>query len=317
MNLLYQCTLNRLTPVSAREAVLVTGAGTGLGEATALRLAQSGYTVFAAVRRAEDGEALKRQAGSAAHRVLPVLMDLMQQESVNAAVAAVQQQLDSGRLVFRALINSVGPMTVVGAMEVVSTQQLEDSAALNVSGTLRVTQAFLPLLRATAARGERARLIFTSSLSGTIMTVPFFAVHGCNKGAVEGLANAFRMELRGFVIDVCIVTPGAMSNVDRKTRVVAQQIPSMEQLTARFPRVGGGVLATYDRQLRSMATQLGIGAAPVEDAAVANEYCIRVWQPEARYFCSWDGVVASAIIAKLPEPIRDRMLLSMAKPKQI
>ena len=319
VNVVFQCCINRLAPVSAREAVLVTGASCGLGEATALRMARSGYTVFAAVRKAEDGDALKEKAGSAASRLSPLVLDLLQQQSVDAAVATVQRQLDAdggGWLMFRALINVVGPMTVVGAIEVCSPEQFESSYAVSVAGTVRVTQAFLPLLRATAARGERARLLFTSSISGAIMTVPYLALHGANKAALEEVANACRMELRGFGVDVSIITPGNMSNVERKNHIIERLTPHVQQLTARFPRVEADVLAEYDGRLRGMFSHMrGMSTEPVDSAAVASEYAVRVWLPDVRYLCSWDGTMATGMMARMPEMLRDRMFLSMAKTK--
>ena len=207
-------------------------------------------------------------------------------------------------------------MTVTGALEAVTVQSVQDSYALLASGTLRVTQAFLPLLHATAARGGRARLVFTTSISGSVLSVPFYAVHSANKAAIEQLANAFRMELHGFGIEVSIVTPGSMDNVERKNRDLAKLIPSMEQLVAAHPGVSRSVLGVYDRQLRGMFSSMKtMGAEPVGNAAVAHEWILRAWLPEARYFCSWDGTMASAVLARLPHQLLDRMLMNMTKAK--
>ena len=207
--LLFNSFANSLSTPTAREAVLITGCSTGLGEAAALHLASVGYTVFATVRKEEDGQALVRNAGRSSQRIAPVLMDITQQSSVEAALAEVSRRVANDRLSFRVLINNaagVVPKGFCGA-ELLPPAVLEHSFSFNTVAQLRVTQAFLPLLRATAGRGERARIVFTSSVAGVLGT-PCLTSYNAAKAAVEMMADCMRMELRAADIDVCVVQPG-------------------------------------------------------------------------------------------------------------
>src|SRR5271166_1038313 len=159
-------------------SVLVTGASRGIGRATALRLAARGWSVVAGVRRSEDGEALSAaQPG----RIATVQLDVTDEQQIAALDGALPAHLD-------ALVNNAG--VVVGSpIEAVPLSELRRQLEVNVVGQAAVTQALLPRLRAS-----RGRVVFVSSLSGRVAT-PLMGPYSASKFALEGMADALRMEL--------------------------------------------------------------------------------------------------------------------------
>ena len=127
---------------------LITGASTGMGRATALRLAADGYSVFACVRKMADGRALA-DAKPAAGEVIPVLLDVTDAGQIASAVAAVAERAgDAGLSV---LVNNAG-VGVFGPVELAPLETVRWQFEVNVTGQIAVTQAFLPLLRRRGGR---------------------------------------------------------------------------------------------------------------------------------------------------------------------
>ncbi|MDX6665819.1 MAG: hypothetical protein QOG68_2025, partial [Solirubrobacteraceae bacterium] len=171
-------------------AVLVTGAARGIGRACALRLAADGWDVLAGVRRAEDGEEL-RAAGDG--RIAPVALDITAADQVAALADALPARLD-------AVVNNAG-VVVSGPVEAVPLDELRRQFEVNLIGQVAVTQAVLGRLRAS-----RGRIVFISSLSGRVST-PLTGPYNASKFALEGLADALRMEVRPWGIRVVLVEP--------------------------------------------------------------------------------------------------------------
>ena len=174
-------------------SVLVTGSARGIGRATVLRLAAGGWDVLAGVRRAADGEALAAAAGAAAGRVRPVELDVTDAGQLAALDDALPERLD-------AVVNNAG-VVVSGPIEAVPPDELRRQLDVNVVGQVAVTQAVLPRLRAS-----RGRVVFLSSLSGRVST-PMTGAYSASKFALEGLADALRMELRPWGVRVVLVEP--------------------------------------------------------------------------------------------------------------
>ena len=306
------CFANRLSAPSAREAVLITGCSRGLGEATALHLAELGYTVFATVRREEDSAALLRKAGRSSARLLPIRMDITQQQSVDAAVAEVDKRIASDRLSLRVLVNNAGGLVTkaFSGVEVLPPEALARSFASNTVAPLRVTQAFLPLLRAAAARGERARIVFTSSVAG-VFPPPQMGSYAAAKFAQEGMADCLRMELRSSGVDVCVVRPG---NMDTPSNLQLQRdATSIDEMAAANPRVDRSVLAYYDRINKGFdRLQPGRPRFALSQLTRAHEHIVRARWVHARYSCGWDSFASTHFFSRLPEYVRDYAMLTGA-----
>ncbi|WP_158884106.1 oxidoreductase [Rhodanobacter sp. L36] len=179
---------------TTKKVALITGASSGIGEATARRLLADGYVVYAAARRLERMQALK----TAGARLLS--LDLTDDASIVAAVDAIRQA--EGRL--DVLVNNAGYGSY-GALEDVPLDEGRRQFEVNLFGLARLIQLSTPMMR--AQRG--GHIVNITSIGGK-MHEPLGSWYHATKFAVEGLSDCLRMELAPFGIEVVIVEPGAI-----------------------------------------------------------------------------------------------------------
>jgi len=191
------------TPTSLR-TVVVTGASTGIGAATARHLAAHGWCVFAGVRKQADGDQLK---DGATGDLRPILLDVTQPGSVESAVQTVAEALGNARLA--GLVNNAG-IAKMGPLAIQPLADFEAHFAVNVFGLLRVTQAFVPLLGSDKFRtGPPGRIVNITSVGGRI-AAPFLGAYTATKHANESMTDTLRRELLIFGIDAIAVGPGSV-----------------------------------------------------------------------------------------------------------
>jgi NAD(P)-dependent dehydrogenase (short-subunit alcohol dehydrogenase family) len=284
--------------------VLITGASTGIGRATALGLAASGWTVFAGVRKVADGEALRAAAGE---RVLPVELDVTDPAQIAAAAELVRERTgagpagsvspkgargSAGRL--DALVNNAG-IGVGGPLELVSAEDLRAQFEVNVFGQVDVTRALLGALR--AARG---RIVLVSSIGGRV-ALPFSAPYGASKHAIEAIGDALRGELHSSHIHVSLVEPGSVKTpIWGKSRAEAQQLKVPPELESEYGRVPGAfekVLSDTERR-----------GVPPEQVAATIERALTARRPRARYLVGRDAYGMVLAHALLPSGLFDRVV---------
>jgi NAD(P)-dependent dehydrogenase (short-subunit alcohol dehydrogenase family) len=225
------------------QTVLVTGTSTGLGRRTAEVLAERGHTVAATMRapQGKDRDAARTlitTGGASPGRILVVPMDIRDDESVNAGVAAAVEQ--AGGL--DAVVNNAA-YGITGIGESVTSGQLTDVLDTNLVGQQRVTRAALPHLR----QRRSGLLVFVTSAAGRV-TVPCMGAYSASKFGLEGLAQAYRYELRPLGIDVSIVEPGGFA-----TNITASQVTGADE--SRLPDYAE-VLELIDPFLRKIGEVL-------------------------------------------------------------
>jgi NAD(P)-dependent dehydrogenase (short-subunit alcohol dehydrogenase family) len=185
-------------PGRPSDAVLVTGASTGLGLATALELAAAGFRVFASVR-AEDSRPLVEQAAAARGVSLETLrLDLTDPASIEAAVAGVVER--AGGLY--GLVNN-GGVGLRGCLEDCSEAEIRHLFETNVLGTIAVTRAVLPTMRAA----RRGRIVTISSVAGRVCGWGV-TLYCATKWAQEGFGEGMAQELAPFGIQSILIEPG-------------------------------------------------------------------------------------------------------------
>jgi NAD(P)-dependent dehydrogenase (short-subunit alcohol dehydrogenase family) len=171
--------------------VLITGCSTGIGRATAERLADEGYNVHATARRPESIEDLAGR-GMRIHA-----LDVTDEASMGAAVAEVEQDGPIG-----ALVNNAG-YSQSGAIETIPMSSVRKQFETNVFGLIRMCQLVLPGMR-NAGSG---RIVNLSSMGGRLV-FPGGGIYHATKYSVEALSDALRFEVRGFGVDVAVIEPG-------------------------------------------------------------------------------------------------------------
>jgi NAD(P)-dependent dehydrogenase (short-subunit alcohol dehydrogenase family) len=269
---------------------LVTGASTGIGQATALRLARSGWTVLAGVRSDADGERLA--AAATGGSLLPIALDVTDFEQIRLAAARVAELAGGaapGRL--DALVNNAG-IGVGGPLELIPPDDLRRQLDVNVLGQVYVMQALLPALR--AARG---RIVFVSSVGGRV-AMAFTAPYAASKHAIEALGDALRVELRTSHVQVALVEPGSVATpIWDKARGDAERVTIPEQLHAEY----GHVPAAIDKTLRATAER----GVPPEKVAETIERALTARRMRARYVVGTDARVMIALRRLLPDHLFD------------
>lgn len=173
--------------------VLITGASSGIGKATAEKLLDDGYLVYASARRIDKLQALAAKGA----KVLE--LDVTQDESMKSAVDFIIRE--SGRIDI--LVNNAGYGSY-GALEDVPIEEAKYQFEVNVFGLARLTQLVLPYMR----KNSFGKIVNITSIGGKIYE-PLGSWYHSTKFAVEGLSDCLRLELKPFGIDVIIVEPGA------------------------------------------------------------------------------------------------------------
>jgi NAD(P)-dependent dehydrogenase (short-subunit alcohol dehydrogenase family) len=268
-------------------SVLVTGAGRGIGRAVALRLAEHGWRVHAGVRRAEDGEALRAAAGR--RDVVPVALDIRDAGQVAALPDAVGGRLD-------AVVNNAG-IVVAGPVEGLDLAELRQQLEVNVVAQVAVTQAVLPLVRASTGR-----IVFVSSISGRVAS-PFMGAYNASKFGLEGLADAMRIELRPWGVRVVLVEPGAID-----TDLWRGALDTADRSEARMAAAHRALYGRHIAGMRKTIAQIQKRTAPVESVAAAVDTALTAERPRARYLVGRDARVQVALRRALPTAAADAAL---------
>lgn len=189
----------------SEKSAVITGASTGIGYATAKLLSEKGWRVFAGVRKEADAERLRAELGE---RVTPLIMDVTQHDTLDAAAAQVREAL--GGQTLDGLVNNAG-IAVAGPLLHLDPEEMSRQLEVNVTGQLRATQAFAGLLGAEGGRtGKPGRIVNMSSVGGFSAT-PIATPYNCSKFALEAFTEGLRRELYIYGIDVVAINPGPIA----------------------------------------------------------------------------------------------------------
>jgi short-subunit dehydrogenase len=242
----------------AGRVALITGASSGIGEATAVELVRRGFTVYGAARRVD------RMSALAARGVHVIEMDVTDDASMTSGVERVLAE--QGRI--DVLVNNAGYGSY-GALEDVPLDEARRQFEVNVFGLARLTQLVLPQMRAR----HSGRIVNVSSIGGK-MYEPLGAWYHATKFAVEGLSDSLRVELAPHGVHVIVIEPGAI-------RTEWGGISAQSALA----RSGDTAYATQAQQLAKVydvADRPGVGADP-RVVAVAIGKAVTARRPHTRY----------------------------------
>jgi NADP-dependent 3-hydroxy acid dehydrogenase YdfG len=178
-----------------KEVILVTGASSGMGRETAIKLAEQGYIVYAAARRINKLSELKL------HGCIPLELDVTNEQSMVNAVKTIEKEHGGVDVLF----NNAG-VAILGSVEEMSLEDARKTFEVNVFGLARLTQLVIPYMR----QKGKGKIINNSSIAGKTHG-PLTAWYVASKHAVEGFNSCLRVELQPFGIQVVVIRPGAIS----------------------------------------------------------------------------------------------------------
>jgi len=272
-------------------SVLVTGASTGIGWATALRLDRDGWRVFAGVRRDEDAESLRAEGSD---RLVPVMLDVTDAAQVAAAAGLVGERVGEAGL--GGLVNNAG-IAVLSPLETIPLEDFRRQIEVNLTGQVAVTQAMLPLVRRAAGR-----VVFVSSIGGR-MALPFGAPYHAAKFGVEAVADCLRQELAPWKIDVSVIEPGS---IDTPIWERGEQIA--DEVAARAPaaqvELYGKTIERFRAAVRRTAER-GIAPDKVADAVT---HALTARRPRTRYVVGADARGQALLKRLLPDRALDTVV---------
>ena len=254
---------------------VVTGANSGIGRATAIRLAAAGHTVYGTVRDIAKADKLLAAADTAGVTIELAELDVADGDSVRAGFAEIFGR--AGRVDH--LINNAG-VGGNGVVEETTPKQFLDVMNVDLCGVVRCTQAVLPHMRERGS-GTIVNIASVAGRFGAIAQAPYVA----SKWALEGVSEELALEVAPFGIRVAIIEPGVT-----KSAIFAKNNDA--------PNVSGA----YDAQYRRMFAFYAAGirqATPAEEVADVILHAIDTDSPQLRYQVSW---AAAEIVAG-----RDRM----------
>jgi NAD(P)-dependent dehydrogenase (short-subunit alcohol dehydrogenase family) len=268
--------------------VLITGCSSGIGEATAEHLADSGWNVYASARRPGAIAELERRG------VKTLALDVTQESSMREAVEEVERDGPVG-----ALINNAG-YSQSGAIETVPMDSVRRQFETNVFGLMRMCQLVLPGMR----RAGSGRIVNLSSMGGKLV-FPGGGVYHAAKHAVEALSDALRFEVAGFGIEVVIVEPGLIA-----TRFGEAAVGSMADTDDQGPygefntAVAAITAGAYDE-----GAMARLAAGP-EAVARRIERALTVRNPRPRYRVAASAHMLLGTRKLISDRMWDRMMRS-------
>ena len=183
----------------AKKTILITGASTGIGKATAIYFAQQGWNVAATMRGLE---AKQTTAFEKYPSISVFKLDVTDKESINTAVSDILQKFSGIDVLF----NNAG-FALAGAFEATTDEQIKKQFETNLFGAMNVTRAILPHFR-----NKKSGIILNTTSSGGILTFPLYSVYNSTKWALEGFMEALQYELKDFNIKIKNIEPGTVKS---------------------------------------------------------------------------------------------------------
>jgi NAD(P)-dependent dehydrogenase (short-subunit alcohol dehydrogenase family) len=244
-------------------AVLITGCSSGIGKATALRLARGGWPVYATARKVEALEELS-VAGCQT-----LALDVCDEGSMRAAVARVES--DHGAV--GALVNNAG-YSQTGAVEAVPMARVRAQFETNVFGLVALTQLVLPAMR----KARAGRIVNVSSMGGKLV-FPGGGFYHATKHAVEALSDALRFEVKGFGVQVVVIEPGLIRSGFAEAALGEMAVsPEVAEAYRGFHEA----VARTNTEVYEKGPLASLAGTP-DDVAAVIEKALTATRPKTRY----------------------------------
>ena len=278
-------------------AVLITGCSSGIGAATASRLAKAGWPVYATARRPETLAALE------ADGCRTLALDVVDEASRQAAVDAVVEAEGAVGV----LINNAG-YSQSGAVESIPDDRVRAQFETNVFGPLALCRLVLPGMREQGW----GKIVQLSSMGGKL-TFPGGGLYHATKHALEALSDALRFEVKGFGVDVILIQPGLITS--GFSDVVMRELGTASATDGPYEEFNRAVgEASHDVYEKGLLAKLG---GPPEAVAERIEAVLKAKRPRARYTVTPSARALLTLHAVLPDRGWDAMVgASFPRPRR-
>jgi NAD(P)-dependent dehydrogenase (short-subunit alcohol dehydrogenase family) len=274
------CSVGNTLGMTTPDAVIVTGASTGIGQAMVETFAANGIRVFAAVRDLTT---------VAEHPlVTPVRLDVTSAQEARDAAEVVGQALN-GETLLRGIVNNAG-IAVGGPLEFLDLDDMRRQLEVNVVGQLAVTQAFLPLLR----QHGKGRIVFTSSIAGR-MAAPLIGPYAASKHALNGMAESLRRELKPWGIGVSVLAPATVS-----TPIWDKAGDDIDDVVAKLPPQAFEFYGSAFDTMRSLSKEARNGGIPASKVAEAAHHAVFARRAKAEYLVGTEAKMVATLSNVLP-----------------
>jgi len=277
-----------------REILVVTGASTGIGAATARELARRGFHVLAGVRRDVDSDALR------ATNLEPIMLDITNEAEIALLVKRITD--DPERRPLRALVNNAG-IGVNAPIEALPLSEWRRLFEVNLFGHIAMTQALLPALIES-----RGTVVNITSVGGKVAMATYGPYAG-SKFALEAVSDSLRREVEPLGVKVIVVEPGAVT-----TEMSARVVVTAERITSGMTTEQRGRYATLMHSIIAQAqTYIGKGL-PAEEVGRVIADAITSKRPRTRYIVGRDAAMIVCLARCLSDRMLDSLLARSLKP---
>ena len=280
-------TMNNSNKTIRKQQVLITGASTGIGYATALYLDKIGFKVFAGVRKESDKQKLQQNSSA---NLTPIILDVCDMQSITSTFETVSNQLGDDTF---SLVNNAG-LSLNGPLELLSFADIRKLLDVNVYGLLSVTKAFLPLIRES-----KGRLVNISSGHG-LLAIPDKSVYAASKFAVQAISDSLRIELKPFEVSVSNVVVGKV-NTSVLGKIESDRKKMLENTNPKVVAKYLPLIEYFDKEVKDIPGIEAIEIAKTISDAVSSS------KPKAQYIIG-PGAKKMKMLAGFPRKMRDNML---------
>lgn len=293
-NVMWMTHYFHMTMSHRNELIVISGASTGMGAATARELATRGYHVLAGVRSDKDAKA------ASAVGVEPIILDI----TVPDQIPSLAERIDNdpqGRPL-RAVVNNAG-IAINAPVEALPLDQWRQQFEVNLFGHIAVTQALLPFLRRS-----RGRIVNISSVGGKISLATYGAYAGA-KFAFEAVSDSLRRELLPQGIQVVVVEPGGV-----KTEMTGRGIDRASNLVATLDSRQRELYGPLMQAIMSHAAAFTESGVSAEKAASVISAAATTAKPKTRYTIGRDAAVMTRLVRMLSDRVLDRITAADLRP---
>ena len=270
------------------QVVLITGASTGIGYATAIYLSKIGMKVYAGIRKESDKQKLISEGPSS---LTPVFLDVCDQDSISKSFDLIAKE--TGDCSFN-LINNAG-LSLNGPLEILPMSDIIRLLDVNVRGIISVTKTFLPLIRK-----NKGRIVNISSGHG-LLAVPDKSVYAASKFAVNAISDSLRVELRPFGVMVSSIVVGKV-NTKVLDKILVDRKKMLDQTPPEITNLYLNLIEYFDREVKNIPGIEAIEVAKVIAESLSNP------KPNVQYLVG-PGAKKMKMLACFPTRMRDNMML--------